>query len=123
MVKTITIEDKKIIELIEQKNDLVKDGRNASKEIEKLDKQIEKNVEKQEKITKAVDCQELFDKGVKIQEEINQKMEELNDVSKEIRKIKIDSLPEELVSEYKELNKQKEAEEKKRNKVALKIQF
>lgn len=122
IVKSIKIDDPKIIELIRQKDEEVKKGREVSKEIDVIQKEIDELTEKEMKITAKVEPKELVEKGEKIKEEINVKIKELEEIAQKIREAKLDAIPKDMEKRHLKLNDKREKLEQKRNKIALKVQ-
>lgn len=118
----ITIKDKKIVELIEQKNALVLEGRKVSFEMEKLEKEIAKCEEMEKKITATVQPKELGEKAEAMKAQIDALIKEFEKVANEITKTKLDGIPKDLAAKHRELMAKREARERERNRIALKIQ-
>lgn len=120
--RTITIENKKLAELITKKGELVTKGREVTDQIEKLE--IEMEVINQELIAeeKKVDIQDLLDKEKVITAKVDEAIKEMHAVNKEIKDRMLSQVPPELHTQYDELLKVKEEKEGERNKIALKAQ-
>lgn len=118
----ITIKDKKLVEMIEQKNVLVLEGRKISYEMEKLEKEIEQCEEMEKKITATVKPKELGEKAEKMKAEIDAMIKEFEKVANEITKTKLDGIPKDLADKHRTLMAKRETRERERNKIALKIQ-
>lgn len=118
----IELNNKKIYDLLEQKEVLVKAGRKLSSEIETLQHKITKYQDKEKKITEACKVPDLEKKIETLGKEVEERVNEMEKILEEIRNIKLASIPADLKKEHLELIKQREAKERERNKVALKIQ-
>lgn len=119
----ITLENPRLAKLISEKDALVTEGRNITKTIEAIEAKI-KNFELKEKaITGKVRPDPvLLEKGNKLTEEINAKIEELNKIGKAIEDEKLAAIPKQMEKDHKDLMKVREGLERDRNKIALKIQ-
>ena len=118
----ITIKDAKLVEMIEQKNALVLEGRKISYEMEKLEKEIEQCEEMEKKITGTVQPKELGEKAEKMKAEIDAMIKEFEKVANEITKTKLEGIPKDLADKHRTLMAKREVRERERNKIALKIQ-
>lgn len=118
----IILKNKKILEYLLQKEDLVKTGRKMSKDIEKIEKEIATLDKEERKITDKVLPKDLIDEGEKLKAEINSKIEVLGEISKKISDAKLAAIPEIMVKKHYKLRDDKEQLERERNKIALKIQ-
>lgn len=112
----------KIVGYLKDKDTLIKEGRSISSFIEKLELRIAINDKAQRKITAKVETKELIKKGNALQTEINAKLKELEEVAYQIQRKKLNAIPVKIKEEFFELKGKKEALEKDRNKVALKVQ-
>lgn len=119
----LTFENKKLHDLIVEKDDLVTGGRKISREIERLDIKIKRFEEKEKRITaKVIPPKELTDSGDALVKQITDLNVDLTKIANQINKSKMDAIPKEMIDEHRELLKQKEVLERDRNKVALKVQ-
>jgi len=119
----ITIENKKLHDLIVDKDALVNTGRGISRKIDEVEVKIKRLENKEKAITgKIVPSKELTDKGDALVKEMMKKEEELNKLAGEISKMKMAAVPQAMLDDHKQLLKDKEALERERNKVALKVQ-
>lgn len=119
----IEINNKKLHDLIVDKDVLVNTGRGISRKIDDLDLKIKRLENKEKAITgKVVPSKELTDKGDAIAKEMFAKEKEMNKIASEIHKQKMDAVPQAMIDEHKQLLKDKEVLERDRNKVALKVQ-
>lgn len=118
----LVLEDKQLIKWLSTKEDLVKEGRDISKEIVKLEKEIDAMGEKEQELTGSVKPTELIKQGDELKDQINALVQELEKVSKAIYEAKLAAIPDTMRDKHLKLNKQKEELEQKRNKVALKVQ-
>jgi len=118
----ITIKDKKLVEMLKQKEALVIEGRNISKILEAIERDIEKCETEERKITAEVEPKELAEEAEAMKKEIDALIKKFEKVANEITKTKLDAIPKELADKHKDLMKKREERERERNKVALKIQ-
>lgn len=118
----ITIKDKKLVEMLKQKEALVIEGRNISKILEAIERDIEKCETEERKITAEVEPKELGEEAEAMKKEIDALIKKFEKVANEITKTKLDAIPKELADKHKDLMKKREERERERNKVALKIQ-
>jgi predicted nucleic acid-binding Zn-ribbon protein len=121
-MKTLTINNPKIVTYLQDKDTLVKQGRKISEKIEKIEAKIAKNDARQREITTKVEPTELIKAGKALQEDINQKLTDLDFIGDQIMQAKLAAIPEEVKKEYFILKKEKEELEEDRNKIALKVQ-
>lgn len=119
----ITLENKKLHDLISEKDELVNGGRKISMEIEKLQFKIKRCEDKEKRITgKVIPPKELTDKGEELVKQIKSIDEELAKIIKKINDYKLEAVPKDLKDEHHLLMKNVEELERDRNKVALKVQ-
>lgn len=119
----ITLEDKKLVQYVSDKDTLVTQGRAISAEIEKVEKQITVLEGKEKAITSKVQPpKELSDRGEVLMKAIQANIKELDEVSIQIRDIKLAGIPAEMKKEHEDLMAKREELERDRNKVALKVQ-
>lgn len=119
----IIIDNKRLHDYIVQKDKLVDDGRAISRQIETLEVKIKRFEDKEKKITaKIVPPVELTDKGDAMAKELERLSAELGKIADQINQSKLDAIPEEMKNEHMQLLKDKEALERDRNKIALKVQ-
>ncbi len=119
----ITIENKRLHDLIVDKDLHVTQGRGISKEIENLEIKIKRIENKEKKITgSVVPPKELTDKGDELLKVLNKIDKELTEIAEGIEKAKLDAIPKEMKDEHMDLLKLRENLERDRNKVALKVQ-
>lgn len=116
------ITDKKIIDLMKDKDTVVSEGRKVSKEIEKLEKKIAKLDKKERAITDQILCEDLVAEGEALKDVINKQVEELGEIAKKIQEKKLAAIPEAMAKEHYALRDEKEKLEKERAKLALKVQ-
>lgn len=122
-MKPIEIENKKLVELITLKDDLVTEGRELTTEIEKSEKKIEMFEKKEKKITAAIAPDpELKKEGDALAQQVEVIMTRLQEIGNKINSKKLTAIPKDLELEHKAELKNKEQLEKDRNKIALKIQ-
>jgi len=118
----IVIDDKQMVKWLKDKDVLVKSGRELSKELEALEKQIAEYEEKEKEITSKVVPQDLIDEGNALRDTINEGIKKLEEIGNKIRDEKLKAIPPEMEKEHLALNDKREKLEKERNKVALKVQ-
>ncbi len=118
----ITLNNPKLVKLLEDKEILVKAGRKVSSEIETIEFKINRYVEKEKAITAKVECKELVEKGTIINKQIDKLIAEIEVIAKEINTEKLSKIPKDVEVAHKDLMKQKEEKERERNKIALKVQ-
>lgn len=119
----ITLENKKLADLISNKDLLVNEGRKITRDIESLESKIRSFENKEKLITGRIKVsKDLEERGNALTEEINKKVEELNKIGREVEQQKLDAIPKEIKDAHMDLLKKKEVLERDRNKIALKIQ-
>lgn len=118
----ITIKNNKLVELLNQKADIINAGRKISMELELMQKDITDFEEKEKAITLSVECKEKVDAGNALKAEIEDKLKQLEKLGQEIEKEKLKAIPVEIRDKHLALLKKKEGLERERNKLALKIQ-
>lgn len=118
----ITIENKKLYDLIEMKDGLVKIGRKISSELETLEFKIKKYQDKEKVITAKTEPKDLMTRGEIIRLELDRAMKEFEKIAEEIQKTKLEAVPKNIKDEHFALMKKREEMERERNKIALKIQ-
>ena len=119
----ITLENKKLHDLIIQKDELVDVGRGISREIDAIDVKVKRFEQKEKAITaKIVPPKELTDRGDELVKEITKLHTELTKIADQINKSKLDAIPREMKDEHMALLKEREQKERDRNKIALKVQ-
>lgn len=118
----IKIDNKKIYNLLLEKDKIVKEGRGISAQIETIESKIATLDKKERAITEKVNPKDLIERGDALKDEINNKIKELEKIAKEIEDVKIKAIPEDMVKEHYALRAEKEKKERERNKLALKVQ-
>ena len=118
----ITIKDKKLVEMLKQKEELVLEGRTISKKLEAIERDIEKCETEEKKITAEVEPKELGEEAEVFRKEIDALIKKFEKVANLITKTKLDAIPKDLADRHRALMKEREEKERERNKVALKIQ-
>lgn len=118
----ITIKDKKLVEMLKQKQELVLEGRTISKALEAIGRDIEKCETEERKITAEVEPVELRAEAEALKTQIDELIKQFEKKANLITKTKLDAIPKELADKHKDLMKKREEKERERNKVALKIQ-
>lgn len=119
----ITFENKKLHDLIVDKDTLVTEGRRISGEIDRIEIKIKRLEDKEKRITgKTNPPTELLERGEKAVAEITRLNVVLEGIVKEINDFKLAAVPPEIKAEHLELLKNREEKERDRNKIALKVQ-
>jgi len=119
----ITLDNKKLHDLITLKDQVVGEGRAMSREIEEIERKILKFEKKEQVITaKVVPPKELTDKGEEIVKEVTKLNVELTKLANQINESKLAAIPEDMKTEHLALMKKREELERQRNKIALKVQ-
>lgn len=119
---TIVLDDPFIVKLLTEKDELIKQGRAISGQLDELQKEIDVYVEKEKAITAEVDPKELIEQGDVLRNEINAKVKELEAVADKIREAKLAAIPEDMKKEHLALNDKREKLENERNKIGLQVQ-
>ena len=120
---SIIVENKKLVQYVTDKDILVTEGRAISAEIEKVEKRIATLEAKEKAITAKVQPpKELSDRGEELMKTLQANIKELDEVSAQIRDIKLAGIPADMKKEHEDLMKKREELERDRNKVALKVQ-
>lgn len=120
--RTVTIESDKLKELLLKKAELVNNGRAKSDEIEQLEKEMEETDQAVQAEEKKVNIDDLLEKEKEETKIVNECIERMKIIKKEIFDRMIEQVPAELHTKYDELKTKKEVLETERNKIALKAQ-
>lgn len=118
----VVFENPQYVKWLKDKDVLVKEGREISKQIEELEKEIQTYVEKEKEITAKVFPKELIDEGNALRDKINEEVKELERIGNAIRDEKLKAIPKEMETEHLALTSKREKLEQERNKIALKVQ-
>jgi predicted nucleic acid-binding Zn-ribbon protein len=121
-MKTIKIDDKRVLKLLEEKEVLVKSGRRISDEILRMETKITDCETKEKKITAQHQHKEMGDKAEALKAQINKLVKEFEKVASDITLDKLAAIPKDLEKTHRDLMKAKEEKERERNKIALKVQ-
>jgi predicted nucleic acid-binding Zn-ribbon protein len=121
-MKTIKIEDKRVLKYMQDKDELVKAGRRISDEISRLETKITDCETREKKITEKKQHVELGERAEALKAKINELVKEFETVAGEIMQDKLSAIPKDLETKHRDLMKQKEEKENERNKIALKVQ-
>ena len=116
------LNNKKLVTFLEQKDLLVESGRKISKQIEKVERQIQSCEDKEKVITAKVQPKELGEKAEALKAQINELVKKFEKVASDIQNEKLSAIPKDLEEKHLALLKEKEQLERERNKVALKVQ-
>jgi hypothetical protein len=119
----ITLDSKKIHDLLVMKDEIVDEGRIVSKKIEAIEKKAKVFEDKEKELTaKIIPPKDITDRGDVIVKQIQKLDKELADIIKEINESKLNAVPTKMKEEHLQLLKDKEVLERDRNKLALKVQ-
>lgn len=123
-MRTLKIDNPKVAGMIGEKDDLVKIGISISKEIEKIEKQIEVQNDKERKYTEKVtpEIQAIIDLGDAAEKELQERMNNLEKLGNDIMKMKLALIPKDVMEKHYALRAEKEGKERERNKIGLKVQ-
>ncbi len=121
-MRSITIHNKKLRDLLNEKDEWVKQGRKKSIEIEAIDKKILETDELEKKITASVNPEELIKEGEALRDEINKKIGVMEAIGEKIMQAKLAGIPKKTKDLHWSLRKDKEEAERDRNKIALRVQ-
>jgi hypothetical protein len=121
-MRIITIGDKKVRDYLTAKDECVIEGRKLSAKIEIIDLKLEKNKDKQRKYTAECTPKTLIAEGNVLSRRIEKDLTHLEEIQREVHKLKVQNIPEAVGTEYEDLKKQKEDLEIERNKAAIKTQ-
>jgi len=120
--KTVQIENDKLKNLLIKKGELINIGRKKSDEIEQLEKEMNETDLKVQEEEKKVDIDDILVQEKVLTQAVEQAIESMKELKKEIYNRMISQVPKELHEKYEELKKKKENLEEERNKIALKAQ-
>ena len=119
----ITIENKKVHDLIVLKDKEVENGRKISRDIEVIEIKIKRFEDREKKITAKVSPpKELTDRGDEVAKQIGIWSDELDKIAKQINDSKLEAVPLDMKNDHLKLLKDKESLERERNKIALRVQ-
>lgn len=118
----IEIKNEKLYKYLIEKDQIVKEGRAISVELEALEKKIASYENKEKVITSRVEPKELIEKIGILSKTIESMMKELDDVADEIKKQKLAAIPEKIKTEHTALLAKRKELETERNKKALAVQ-
>lgn len=116
------LDNPKLKKLLQEKTDLILEGREKSQEVEELEQEMNQIDIEIQALEKTVDLSEIEAKAKDITDRMNIVMTEMQNVEKEIyEKVKV-AVPQELKDKYAEKKRLKEKFENERNRIALKVQ-
>jgi DNA repair ATPase RecN len=119
----ITLQNKKLFDLIVQKDVLVNGGRKISQNIEAIEIKVKRFEDKEKRITqKVTPSKELTDRGDEISRQLQELSKELEVIAKKVTEEKLSAIPQDMKDAHMKLLQEKEQLERERNKVALKVQ-
>lgn len=118
----IILEDTMLVGWLQDKDRLVKEGREVSKKLDEVMKGIVEYEEKEKALTEKVVPQKLIDEGNALRDKINEEVKELEKIGNAIREEKLKAIPEEMKTAHLALSGEREKLEEERNKIALKVQ-
>lgn len=120
--KRIIIDNPRLTQILEEKNDMVMEGREKSIEIEEYDVKLAELDKQMVAIEQTVDISDLDEQAKVVTEKTNAILAEMKEIE-QARFNRCDAaIPQELKDEYKQLGKIKEEKENERNKIGLKVQ-
>src|SRR3990167_4018438 len=119
--RVVKIDNSKLIRLVEEKADMVLEGRKISEDIEAVEREMEKIDLEVQAIEAKVEVVDLKTQAEELTMEFNAVMKKMEDNQKEVRKRLHLIVPQEMKDKYDATKKTKEELELQRNKVALKI--
>lgn len=120
--KTIKLDDKKLLKLLQEKGELIKSGIEKSKNIEEVEEKmsiLDKNIQEKESF---VDITDLNEQAKAIASRVDECIKEMEAVKQKIYDRMIEETPKEQRDEYDQLSKAKEQLEIERNKIAIQAQ-
>lgn len=117
------IDNRKIHDYIVEKDRLVGEGRKNEDEIQTLEKKIKVYEDKEKAITGKIKPDEQLKKeGDGLVLQLEKIMKRLEELGKMIEDKKLEAIPKQMKEEHQALMKEREEKERKRNKIALKVQ-
>jgi hypothetical protein len=120
--RTVVLESDKLRQLLQEKTDLVLEGREMSQEIEFIENSMKAIDGEIQSIERLVDTKDIDVKAKEITDEMNAILDRAKTVKEELRdRLKV-AVPSALIAQYEENEKNKTILEEERNKVALKVQ-
>lgn len=122
MKKTIKLENKKLLNYLIEKGNLIDTGRGLSDRIEELEKEMEVIDEAIKAEEKKVNIDDLVEKEKEISERVQKCIDDMNAVKKEIYERMDKEVDHTLHTKYEDLKATKEKKEEERNKIAIKAQ-
>lgn len=124
IMKTLTFDNKKAIELLTAKEELILTGRKISGDIEKMEDKIAKHDEVEREITnqETPEIKAMIEEGNAIHKQCEEFGQKLEDAGNKIMDAKLALIPEDIKKEHYALRDEKEKMERERNKIALKVQ-
>jgi len=120
--RKIKIENEKLKKLLIEKSNLITIGRGKSKEIEKIEEEMD-NIDKDiQEVEKTVDISVIQAEAEEVTKAFNEVSARMEEVNQKIYTLMKEHTPEDLSIKYTKLKKDKEVLEEERNKIALKAQ-
>lgn len=120
--RTVVLESDKLKALIQEKTDLVLEGREKSEEIETVEADMKAIDAEISKIEQAVDKSDIDAQAKEVTEEMNAVMEKMQKIKEELGARLKAAVPEMLIKQYEDAVEKKKTLEEERNKIALKVQ-
>lgn len=120
--RTVILEDKKLRTLLEEKDELVITGREASIEIEEKEQEMKSVEDEIKKAEDTADMTDLIENAKVITEEFNAVVQKMEIAKQAMFDRARSAVPPELYTKYEDIKKLKEDLETERNKIGLKIQ-
>lgn len=120
--RTVILESDTLKALIQEKTDLVLEGREKTSQIELIENDM-KAVDKEiQSIERSVDTSDIDAKAKEITDAMNAILEQSKQVKEELRERLKAAVPEMLIKQYEDCEQKKEKLEEERRKLALKVQ-
>ena len=122
-MKPIELDNKKLYDLLKQKEELVEEGIQITNQIEAKEKIVKKLQDKEKMITGGVKPDPVLKaEGDALAKTFEDALKRLEEIGKAIEAKKMEAIPQEMLDEHKGHLKEIEKMERERNKLALKIQ-
>lgn len=120
--RKIVLEDKKLTKLLQEKSEMILEGRKVSEDIDAIQAEMDEVDKEVQAIEATVEADDLKAQAEELTKEFNAVMTKMEDNQKELRKRLHDIVPQELKEKYESKKKEKENLENMRNRLALKAQ-
>lgn len=116
------LNDKKLFGYLKDKLELTRAGSEIVKQMEKIDKELNVLIKKEEEITKDVNPVELLKEDKELREQCDALVKKINDIGAKVFEAKLAAIPKDMSDKHRALLKERETLQKELNKKALKIQ-